>query len=175
MRLCKDCKYFKPARDGDRHSGLCTHQKAITSVSYHTGIVYRTFASEMRRNRKMCGQSARFYIDKNDIEPIEHSCMIFCTDCKFSMPNTNYYTVASQTEYALCTHPYATSVDMVTGEKLYHYTNTMRNYAKPNDIKSCGTGGYLFEPKDQVMKNVVVDDNQFCATTALLFLLILLL
>lgn len=149
MRLCKDCKYFKPTSSDQLANGYCTHRNAITLISYHTGDVYYKMASEMRRKSKECGKSARFYIDKNDIEPIQYTCNAFCTDCKYQKPNTMYYNVHEQTEYALCTHPFATTVDMVSGEELYKYAYMMRNYAKPGDIKSCDVQGYLFEERDK--------------------------
>lgn len=172
MRLCKDCKdckYFKVKQSDSLSNGLCTHPKAITSISYHTGIVYRTYASYMRKDLYGCGKSARYYIDKDDIEPAKITHIVSCTDCKYNMLNTNYSSTDSQIEYALCTHPYTTTVDMVSGEKLYYYTNDMRNYAVPNDIKSCDVGGYLFEPKEMLCDS---KDNKYCFTTVLLILLV---
>lgn len=123
----------------------------------------------MRRDRKGCGKTARYYIDKNDIEPINITHFVSCTDCKYNLLNTHYSSIDDQTEYALCTHPYATTIDMVTGDKLYNYAYVSRNYAKRNDITSCDVGGYLFEPKEMVSDS---KDKKYCFTTVLFILLV---
>lgn len=183
MKLCKDCKYFKPDREWTLKNdqiahGYCTHQNAIRTISYHTGNVKYESASYMRKY-KGCGTSARYYIDKDDIEPIQYNCTIFCTGCKYNQLNTDYYNTFDQKEFSLCTHPFATTFDMVTGEPQYKFASTMRHYAKKDDLKSCGENGYLFEPKDDTHAHEEEthgeEYQEYSNFTIIAFLLILLI
>lgn len=160
--LCRNCKYFTQnmswqAPDNIYYYGLCTHPKAIKTISYHTGKIDYKYARDMRQDMYSCSKSARYYLDVNDIEPPKTVSIVSCTDCVHQTRNTSWYDKSNQSEYAFCTHPLVTKFDMISGEPVYPYTSDMRNNAKPNDIKSCGTSGFMFDEKITAKQN---DDSK---------------
>jgi hypothetical protein len=150
MLLCKNCKYFAPDkgfsnREEQIRFGFCTHPSAEIAVSYHRGNVYNKSATTWRKDIRGCGSGARYYLDKDSIDPPRKEYRVFCTNCKYQRPNTNYYTVYDQNEYAFCTHPLSTIVDMVSGEHSYPFASKVRD---KNDIRSCGSQGYMYEERE---------------------------
>lgn len=179
MKICSDCKYFKPDTSmyGIRNQiafGHCTNQNAIRSISYHTGNVEYFMATQMRKYSENCGQNAKYYLDKNDVQPIVNQCNVFCTDCKYNKPDDSLLNTEAQLEYAQCTHPSATTIDMVTGSTIYEYSYIMRR--KANDHKSCGANGTLFEKSDNPRnnkKNRLTEMLYSCAMVIAILMLVL--
>ena len=148
--LCKNCKYFKPdmswnSPEHKYYYGACTHPTAIKTIAYHTGKIDYKYARDMRSDVRLCSEKARFHLDVNDVEPSKTTHIVSCTDCVYKKLNTKWYEKRSQIEHAFCTHPLVTKFDMISGEPMYPYTSDMRNTAEPNDMKSCGTNGFMFE------------------------------
>jgi hypothetical protein len=149
---CKNCKYFK--------AGDCTHPKAISSISLHTGMRVYKKAIDMRKNFKdSCGHTGRYYLDKESIHQptVDHN--VYCSSCAYCKLDTTWYSYTSQLEYAHCTHAIK-YMDPVTGEPVYHETRKMRS-AEPHDINTmylCGPQGVFYEPqssnpyKDEISK-----------------------
>ena len=74
--------------------------------------------------------------------------MKLCKDCKYCKPDKflfmKFYTATSQ-----CTHPEATTIQLVSGKKLYRYCTTMReNYFKE---ETCGKEAKWFDNKHGVI------------------------
>lgn len=152
MLICKNCKYFAPDREwpsryDQMQHGFCTHPNAMIAVSYHQGHVYNKRADTCRKDSRGCGRDARYYIDKDSIDPPKINHMVFCTSCKYQKQNTNYYVTYDQNEYAFCTHPLSHKIDMVTGEITYPFASQMRNEKPKDEIRSCGINGYMYEER----------------------------
>lgn len=154
MKFCTNCKYFQPNLQWSTPQnkllyGLCTHPTSITSISHHTGIVEYREAQERRKDPRGCGISARFFLDKTDIEPPKTPNAVYCTNCKYQRLNTTFHNKASQVEYAFCTHPLAIPDDVVTGS--HPYTQDMRYTKKQSNLSetmgTCGVNGYMYEEK----------------------------
>lgn len=180
MKLCCNCKYFKPDTSwygltNQIAFGLCTHKHAIKSISYHSGGLDLLMASQMRHSRGRCGENAKYYIDANDIQPIYYTCQVFCTDCKYNKPDSSYMSEINQLEYAQCTHPFATTIDMISGKKLYTRSRIMRKDADKNDIKSCGADGFLFEAKDTSEKEEFTKKSEWFYSYAILVVVVILI
>lgn len=150
------------------YNGSCTHPKAVQTISYHTGRINYTYARDIRHYFRSCGTSARYYLDVNDIEPPKTTHIVSCTDCVHQKLNTSL----DQDEYALCSQPLVTKYDMVSGESVYP---EMRNQAKPNDNKSCGTHGSLFEENTQQDQTSKETERHKLIQWFLLILLVVLL
>lgn len=79
--------------------------------------------------------------------------MKICAECKFNIPldgSEKYRLLSSK-----CSHPMATSVDIVTGSIDHRYCRVERDYFA--HIKTCGPDGVNFEPRE-VSKLLVAEE-----------------
>jgi len=65
MKLCKDCKYIVPPKDGRLKYGECSHPNnlKINVVTGETEYIW-IFASIVRINNKFCGKDGNWFESK---------------------------------------------------------------------------------------------------------------
>ena len=70
MRLCKDCRWFKPTRIYNRlwSEDICTHEKSVfhTQINYVSGKtrVSNYTPGQMRKTMQLCGHPGIYFEPK---------------------------------------------------------------------------------------------------------------